>query len=169
MNPSPKNQPPMAVSRHRSPRLIKSAWLIIWHGTNDVDIASLGRPRIVAILDCRLSENTISRYLNLLYYSDQNLSPSWKQEMYIQSPRRRRNIGLDNVASNSGVLSFGSFSPWLEAKRVSGLSIIVHNDDFETTCWTEKSSVGESIDFKLETTYSNSKFVEILVHGKDAV
>ena len=196
MNHSQENQTPLLVSRdpfdepvkknivvlaeaasdigtmdepHPGTILIKSAWLIMWHGTNDVDLTSLGRPRIVAILDYRLSEMTISRYLKLLYYSDRNLAPSWKHEMHLQSARRRNTIGLEPVASSCGVLSFGSISPWLEAKRVSGLFIIIHSDNFETTYWIEKSCGGELINFKLETNCSNSVFVEKLFHGENAV
>ena len=102
-----------AASIQRSKK--KSAWLIMWNATNDAHLASLRRPRIVAILDHRISEKKIRQYLKLLYYSDQNLSPSSKNhEMHLHSIRRLKDARWKDADSGDGTLLFGSFSPWIE-------------------------------------------------------
>jgi hypothetical protein len=71
----------------RTPK--RTVWLITWEYTRDDYFRDLGKRKIVAVLDSRVSFDFVRRYLPLLYSTERQLLNYEKYgEMYVQSCRR---------------------------------------------------------------------------------
>jgi hypothetical protein len=67
----------------------KSGWLILWKASTDQYLERIGRPRIVALLDHRISDSSIERYLRLLHATEQRNVPSQRLfETHFESVHR---------------------------------------------------------------------------------
>lgn len=147
----------------------KSGWLILWKATTDQYLEKIGRPRIVALLDHRVSEGFIEQYLRLLYVTEHRAAPSERLlETHFQSVRRRRSRQGEVSRSSNGELIWGD-NPWLAAMRVNSFYVVTHSDRLEIAYWKEENYGRESEHFKMESRMLKSGWRETLIVGSNAV
>jgi hypothetical protein len=124
----------------------RNVWLITWEFARKDYFHDLGRRRIAAVLDTRVSEDFVARYVPLLYSTERELLVSEMYvEMHLQSCRRHKNPDWSDVRSEDGVMSFGAH-PWLTARRVEGFFVDVVDYDTENVYWTEPARFRWSLD-----------------------
>lgn len=115
----------------------RNVWLITWEFTREDYFRDLGRRRIVAVLDTRVSEDFVARYIPLLYSTERELLMFEKYgEMHLQSCRRYKDPNWVDVRSDDGVMIFGAH-PWLSARRVESFFVDAIDYDTENAYWTE--------------------------------
>jgi len=119
----------------------RSVWLITWEFKRQDYFRDLGRRRIVAVLDSRVSVNFVARYLPLLYSTERELLVHEKvSEMYLQSCRRYQNLDWKEVRYEDGTMCFGGH-PWLSARRVTSFFLDVFDYDTENAYWIEAARI----------------------------
>jgi hypothetical protein len=157
----------------------RTVWLITWEYTRDDYFEHLGRRTIAAVLDSRVSDDFVRRYLPLLYSTERELLNFEKYgEMYLQSLRRYRNPDWKDVRGAAGALSFGGH-PWLNARKVDGFFIDVFDYETESVYWTEREGYRAKRDGEVEllrprrhvklTSNRGDRVTERLYFGDDAI
>jgi hypothetical protein len=120
------------MARSRKPKRRK-AWLVTWEFARQDYFEDLNRPRVVAILNPRLTDDTVKRILPVLFASEKQMTFSDKIGYTLSKPPEywlRREF--------DGRISTGGH-PWLEARVVKDLWIEDYADDIhhQTLHWTE--------------------------------
>lgn len=147
----------------------KSGWLILWKASTDQYLEKIGRPRIVALLDHRVSERFIEQYLRLLYATEDRAAPSERLlETHFQSVRRHRSRQGKISRSPNGELVWGD-NPWLAAMRVTSFYVVTRSDRLEIAYWKEEGYGREMEHLKMESHLLKSGWQETLVMGMKAV
>lgn len=147
----------------------KNGWLILWKASMDEYLDKIGRPRIVALLDHRVSERFIKSYLRLLYATEHRSPPSERLlETHFQSVRRRRSSQGEVSRLSNGELVWGD-NPWLAAMRVTSFYVVTRSDRLELSYWKEEGYGRELAHFKMESHLLKSGCRETLFEGNDAV
>lgn len=148
----------------------KRVWMITWEFATEEYFLLLRRKRIAAILDCRVSDSFIKRYLPLLYSTERNLRLGELYfEMHLNSVRRFKSSEWKEPRWDSQHLVFGDH-PWLAARIVDGFSIESHEDK-DICYWIEPGLKGNIDDLdryrRLTTTRTNHSWDEQLVTGSE--
>jgi aromatic ring-cleaving dioxygenase len=111
----------------------RNAWLITWEFARQDYFDDLNRPRVVAILDPRLSSATIMRILPVLFASEKQTTFTAKMGYtHLKPPTDWLRHDFNGRISTGG-------HPWLEARVVKDLWIEDYADDIhhQTLHWTE--------------------------------
>jgi hypothetical protein len=128
----------------------RNVWLVTWEFTRNDYFRDLGCRRIAAVLDTRVSDSFVVRYVPLLYSTERELLMFEKYgEMHLQSCRRHKNPDWKDVRSEDGAIVFGGH-PWLSARRVEGFFVDVLDYDTENVYWTEPARFRFSLGKPLE-------------------
>ncbi len=157
----------------------KTVWLITWEYVRDDYFEKLGRRKIAAVLDSRVSDDFIRRYLPLLYSTERKLLNFEKyRDMYFHSVKRYKNPDWMDVRVDANSLSFG-VDPWLRARKVDGFFIDVFDYETENVYWTEREACRMNRDDEVEvlrprrlvkmTSHSGEHVTEKLYFGDDAI
>ncbi|QTN32894.1 hypothetical protein HZ994_11340 [Akkermansiaceae bacterium] len=119
----------------------RNVWLFTWESSPAERIKALGRQKIVAVLDSRVSNTFVERYFPLLQYSEKSLTIHEKCEgMHYDSTKHPKDPNWKEIRSIEGrYRSRGN--PWLEARRVECFFVDVVNIYFEISYWIEPETL----------------------------
>lgn len=112
---------------------MKRAWLITWGGTPH----TIGnKERVVAILDSRISSERVRDYVELIYASAEY--SLMERVLYAKkrfNPYPARYLPIEGVPWR-GLIGCGS-NPWLEARHVANVQVVVDSNGDERLQWDE--------------------------------